>query len=95
MEEKQVFPNLKNGDIYISLSLLNILSSKIQSSLMKRDLKKYEPAIRANIKKDFVFPADEDLDGNIKEDILEMDEWLFSADVDESVWQVVLDKTKE
>ncbi|MDR0370167.1 MAG: hypothetical protein LBH96_06895 [Candidatus Peribacteria bacterium] len=76
----------------LATNLLSVLSSEVKSPLLLKDLHLYEPAIRARLENEF---NDEDLNNKIKEDILEMDEWLSSADVEDEVWKIVLDKTMQ
>ena len=77
-----------------SQRLVQLLTSKVRSPLLLRDLHLYEAAIRANIREDFFKPNEGDLDAKVTADILAMDEWLTSAGVGEEVWSIVLEKTQ-
>lgn len=89
-DEKKVDVFTKND---ISSWLLETLISQVKSLLLLRDFWLYEAAIRKNLKNNHI---DQDvLDIKVKEDILEMDEWLFSFDIEDDVWKIVLGKTME
>jgi len=74
-------------------NLFQILLSQVNSPLLLRDLNLYESGIRKIIEKEYPDIASNELDIKIKEDILEMNEWLVSAKVEENVWEIVLIKT--
>ena len=79
----------------ITWNILETLSLEVQSSLLKRDIELYVSAMEDNIREEFVKIDNEDLNIKVKESILEMDEWLFSAGVSDYVWQIVLKQTEE
>jgi hypothetical protein len=77
----------------LASDLLGTLSSEVDSPLLLRDLQIYAKAIRNTLRKENPSISEEELDDLVKEDIQEMDEWLFSYNVDGEVWDVVLEKT--
>lgn len=79
----------------LTSSLLTALASEVTSPLLLRDLHLYEAAIRNNLKKEYGNIDEDELSAKVKEDILEMDEWLFPFNIDANVWKIVLEKTIE
>ena len=77
------------------MGLVKLLSEKIESPLLLKDLHAYEKAIRNIFVNEFVCAEGcEDLNPRIQQDILEMDTWLSSSSVDEDVWKLVLENTE-